>query len=178
MYEDEDCGLDPEGLMALCKKAKEAKKVAQVNPGQDEDKPDNSARVNGRGGDLDEERQRFVEASVVPFNDEKGKKNAWKLCGKMLPNCCVPRKRNKQNGKPVWRSRERVPVNSGVADGVHTKENMWAGNFDREYGEFYKKMTLNEELVAREVVVFLNFWNMYRKLIFAVTLVFFDSFRL
>ena len=60
MYEDEDCGLDPEGLMALCKKAKEAKKVAQVNPGRDEDKADHSARENGRGGDLDEERQRFV----------------------------------------------------------------------------------------------------------------------
>ena len=55
---------------------------------------------------------------------------------------------------------------------------MWAGKFDRQYGEFYKKMTLNEELVAREVVVFLNFWNMYRKLIFAVTLVFFESFKL
>ena len=60
MYEDEDCGLDPEGLIVLCKKVKEAKKGAQVNPGRDEDKPDNSARVNGQGGDLDEERQRFV----------------------------------------------------------------------------------------------------------------------
>ena len=131
MYEDEDCGLDPEGLIVLCKKVKEAKKGAQVNPGRDEDKPDNSARVNARGGDVDEEQNQLVEAYEAPVNDEKGKKNAWKLCGKMLPNCCVPRKRNKQDGKPVWRSRERVPVNSGVADGVHTKEHMWAGNFDR-----------------------------------------------
>ena len=96
----------------------------------------------------------------------------------MLPNCCVPRKRNKQNGEPVWRSKERTPVNAGVADDILTKENMWAGKFDRDYGEFYKKMTLNEDKVTREVVIFLNFWNMYRKLIFAVTLVFFESFRL
>ena len=55
---------------------------------------------------------------------------------------------------------------------------MWAGKFDRDYGEFYKKMTLNDYIVTHEVVVFYNFWNMYRKLMFAVTLVFFDSFRL
>ena len=106
------------------------------------------------------------------------KKNAWKLCGIRLPNCCVPRKRNIQDGKPVWRSRERTPINSGVDPGVKTKENMWAGQFDRDYGEFYKKMILNEDIVTHEAVIFFNFWNMYRKLIFAITLVFFESFRL
>lgn len=61
----------------------------------------------------------------------------------MLPNCCVPRKRNEQDGNPVWRSRELTPVNSGVAADEMTKEDMWAGDFDRDYGEFYKKMSLN-----------------------------------
>ena len=55
---------------------------------------------------------------------------------------------------------------------------MWAGSFDRDYGEFYKKLILNEDILAHEVVIFFNFWNMYRKLIFAITLVFFESFRL
>ena len=60
-----------------------------------------------------------------------------------------------------------------------TKENMWAGDFDRDYGEFYKKMSLNEEKFATEVIIFYNFWNMYRKIIYAASVVFFDSsFRL
>ena len=56
---------------------------------------------------------------------------------------------------------------------------MWAGDVDRDFGEFYKKMSLNEEKIATEVIMFYNFWNIWRKLIYAVTLVFFhDMFRL
>ena len=56
---------------------------------------------------------------------------------------------------------------------------MWAGDVDKDFGEFYKKMTLNEEKTATEVIIFYNFWNMYRKLIYAITIVFFhDLFRL
>lgn len=56
---------------------------------------------------------------------------------------------------------------------------MWAGDVDRDYGEFYKKMSLSEKKIATEGIIFYNFWNMYRKLIFAVTIVFFDDmFRL
>ena len=50
---------------------------------------------------------------------------------------------------------------------------MWAGDADQDYGEFYKKMILNEDRMAIEIIIFYNFWNMYRKLIYAITVVFF-----
>ena len=72
-----------------------------------------------------------------------------------------------------------MPVDSGVDAEDRTKENMWAGDVDRDYGEFYKKMSLNQKKAATEVILFYNFWNFYRKLIYAITLVFFDDmFRL
>lgn len=66
-------------------------------------------------------------------------------------------------------------MDSGVDVDDRTKEHMWAGDFDRDYGEFYKKMSLNEEKKATEVVIFLNFWNVWRKLMYALTIVFFDD---
>lgn len=63
----------------------------------------------------------------------------------------------------------------GVDEGDHTKEHMWAGPVDRDYGEFYKKMSLQEKKIATEGIIFYNFWNMYRKLIYAITIVFFNG---
>ena len=70
-----------------------------------------------------------------------------------------------------------VPVNIGVSKGDFSKERPWAGAVDREYGEFYKKMNLNQKKVTKEAILFYNFWNIYRKLIFAISLVFFKNFR-
>ena len=98
----------------------------------------------------------------------------------------MPRNRNKhkdqtQNGEmvPIFRADEepRLATNWGVDKDARTKENMWAGEFDRTYGELYKKMNLNEKERANEVVLFYCFWNLYKKLIFAISLVFYqDSF--
>ena len=78
---------------------------------------------------------------------------------------------------PIFRANEepRLATNWGIEDGTQTKEHMWAGDFDRTYGEFYKKMNLNDKERAREVVLFYCFWNLYKKLIFAITLVFFQD---
>lgn len=70
-----------------------------------------------------------------------------------------------------------MPVNEGVSEGDFSKEHPWAGTADKNYGEFYKKMNLNQKKVAREAILFYNFWNMYRKFLFAVCLVFFKNFR-
>ena len=45
---------------------------------------------------------------------------------------------------------EPLPVNYDVAKGVKTKEHPWAGPFDREFGEFYKKMNINPKQVPPE----------------------------
>ena len=78
---------------------------------------------------------------------------------------------------PIFRALEepRLATNWGIQEGTRTKEHMWAGEFDRTYGEFYKKMDLNNKERAKEVVLFYCFWNLYRKLIYAVTLVFFHE---
>ena len=73
--------------------------------------------------------------------------------------------------------KQMVPVNIGVSIGDFSKERPWAGATDREYGEFYKKMNLNQKKVTKEAILFYNFWNIYRKLIFAISLVFFKNFR-
>ena len=72
-----------------------------------------------------------------------------------------------------------LPTNKGMELGDRTKEDQWAGPFDKDYGEFYKKMSLGGERVSTETILFLNFWGIWRKMMFAVTVVFFeDSFRL
>ena len=110
-----------------------------------------------------------------PQHDGKRKKNAWKLFGKQLPAWLVPRKRN----KGIHRADEKVAVDEGVDEDDRTKEHMWAGPVDRDYGEFYKKMSLQEKKIASEGIIFYNCWNLYRKLIYAITLVFYDDmFRL
>jgi len=86
----------------------------------------------------------------------------------------APRKRN--NG--IYRANESndLPINSGVASKDFTKEDQWRGAVDTDYGEFYKKMNLNQQKVAKEAVLFYNFFNLWRKLMFSITLVFFDVF--
>ena len=136
----------------------------------------------------DEDRKSLIKSNISQAEEPKtlpGKLNAWEICkGKQLPAWCVPRNRNKQkdetkNGEvmPITRANEepRLATNSGVEEGTQTKEHMWAGEFDRTYGEFYKKMDLSDKDRAKEVVLFYCFWNLYRKLIFAITLVFFHE---
>ena len=69
-----------------------------------------------------------------------------------------------------------LPVNRGVKPGTYTKEDSWAGPVDKDYGEFYKKMNLDKKTVNKESVLFYGLFNMYRKLMYATTLVFFDDF--
>ena len=131
------------------------------------------------GGEADERRSLIANDAEDPnsASNEPRKKNAWKLCGKQCPACLVPRKRNNDTHRAV--EEQDLPINSGVDANDRTKENMWAGEVDRDYGEFYKKMSLNEEKAATEVIMFYNFWNIWRKLMYAVTIVFFDDmFRL
>lgn len=110
-------------------------------------------------------------------NQQPPRKNAWKLCGKMLPPWIAPRKRN--NGTTRAEETKNLPINSGVAPEDFTKEDMWTGDVDQDYGEFYKKMNLNQRKVAKEAILFYNFFNLWRKLMFAITIVFFDEeFRL
>jgi len=72
-----------------------------------------------------------------------------------------------------------LPTNIGIDEGDFTKEDQWAGHLDRDFGEFYKKMNLNERKVAKEAVLFYSMWSLWRKLVFAITIVFFDDcFRL
>lgn len=101
------------------------------------------------------------------------RKNAWKIGGKTLPAWIVPRKRN---GQTRADESNKLPVNSGVDVDDFTKEDMWSGAVDKDYGEFYKKMNLNQRKVAKEAVLFYNFFNIWRKLMFAITCVFFDNF--
>ena len=56
-----------------------------------------------------------------------------------------------------------------------TKENMWAGPVDRTLGEFYKKMSLDEKMIPHELMLFYNFWNLWRKLVFSISIVYFES---
>ena len=113
--------------------------------------------------------------SENPGQEEKLKKNAWKLCGKMMPAWLVPRKRNSNDEGQVTRAREITPCMQGMTKGDRTKEDQWAGDVDKDYGEFYKKMSLNEKKNANEVVLFYNFFNIYRKLVFAISLVYFNT---
>ena len=109
------------------------------------------------------------------------KRNAWKLFGKMLPAWLVPRKRNKMDGKPIHRADEEkyLPTNTGVEADERTKEDQWSGPLDKDYGEFYKKMSLSGKRVPVEAALFFNMWNIWRKMMFALTAVFFeDAFRL
>jgi len=72
-----------------------------------------------------------------------------------------------------------LPVNRGVPRGTYTKEDEWAGPVDKDYGEFYKKMSLNKKKVPVESVLFHGLFSIYRKLLYSTTIVFFeDSFRL
>ena len=75
----------------------------------------------------------------------------------------------------VYRRNEILPVNEGTEWGDYTKEHMWAGPTDRKFGEFYKKMNMNEEKLPHELILFYNFWNMWRKLIIALSIVYFES---
>ena len=102
------------------------------------------------------------------------RKNAWKVFGKKLPAWIAPRKRY---GKGVTRAIETqyLPTNTGVQNEDFSKEDQWSGHVDRDYGEFYKKMNLNHQKVAREAVLFYSMWSLWRKLIFAITLIFFDE---
>ena len=45
---------------------------------------------------------------------------------------------------------DKLPVNQGVAIGIKTKEHPHSGPFDRDYGEFYKKMNLNQKIYTSE----------------------------
>lgn len=91
-----------------------------------------------------------------------------------MPNWMAPRKRD----SGVNRMKQDVPVNEGVSEGDFSKEHPWAGKADKNYGEFYKKMNLNQKKVPREAAIFYNFWNVYRKVLFAGSLIFFKNFRL
>lgn len=73
--------------------------------------------------------------------------------------------------------KQDVPVNEGVKEDDYSKEHPWAGTADRNYGEFYKKMNLNQKRVPREAALFYNFWSIYKKLVFAICIVFFKNFR-
>jgi hypothetical protein len=86
----------------------------------------------------------------------------------------VPRKRN----KGVTRAMETdiLPTNKGVENGTYTKENQWAGPIDQDYGEFYKKMNLNEKRVAKEATLFYGLFSVWRKLAFSISLVFYDQY--
>ena len=53
---------------------------------------------------------------------------------------------------------EPLPVNYGVTKGVMTKEHPWAGPFDRDFGEFYKKTNINPIEVPSEQALFINFF--------------------
>lgn len=44
------------------------------------------------------------------------------------------------------------------AEYSQTKENAGRSNFDQAYGEWYKKMALNDLIINREALFFYNFW--------------------
>lgn len=69
-----------------------------------------------------------------------------------------------------------LPVNRGVAKGDTSKEHQWAGPTDRSLGEFYKKMNTNQKKVAKEAILFYNSWNIWRKVMYSATIVFFDDY--
>lgn len=104
--------------------------------------------------------------------------------GYRLPAWIAPRKRNwgdKKKKRRITRAAEdsKLPCNSGVDPNEYTKENQWAGSVDRDYGELYKKMSLNEEKCTKEAVLFGTFFNLWRKMAYAVSVVFYaDNFRL
>ena len=54
----------------------------------------------------------------------------------MLPKWLAPR-----TGNGVRRFKEYLPINSGVNFNNRSKEHMWAGHFDKDFGEFYRKMS-------------------------------------
>ena len=92
----------------------------------------------------------------------------------------IPRKRNKKDGKPITRAEEdpNLPTNKGVHPQEYTKEDQWAGEVDRDYGEFYKKMAMSERRVSKEAVLFGQFFNFWRKTAYALSIVFYhENFR-
>jgi len=69
-----------------------------------------------------------------------------------------------------------LPVNRGVARGDRSPESPYQGRTDKAFGQFYKKMNLNEQKVPKEAILFYNSWNFWRKLMYAVTVVFFEDY--
>ena len=78
----------------------------------------------------------------------------------MIPKTRNIRDKTKDDHKKKYwtRMKEPLPVNHGVADGVITKEHPWAGPFDRDFGEFYKKTNINPIEVPSEQALFINFF--------------------
>lgn len=57
-----------------------------------------------------------------------------------------------------------------------TKESVGRSEFDQAYGEWYKKMAINEYINSKETIFFFNFWQTFRKVTFALTVIFFERY--